>query len=258
MDNSRDLVLARLYLKAVLPLLEDIAAFDTALQELIKEWDFKLQFQLPGGDPATALIFKRGAVTAVRNDIKGPRVSLTFKDANFLNAVFQNTTAKSPRPNLAGLFHYKKLLLLNTVLGRLEYYLKPTAPMLEDPALLGICVRLTLYSLAFGLKEIGEHDPEAAPISAHLPDGVVEIKVSGGPAAHISVCGGKFQPGKDAAVKASAILEINDLPTAWSMLRGELDLFSAVGSGNIRLRGYIPLLDGINPLMDRLAMYLAT
>ena len=256
MDSSRDLVLARLYLGAILPLLEDIAAFDQPLQEMIKEWDFKLQFQLSGGDPAATLIFNRGTVKAVRTGIRGPRVTLTFPNARFLNELFAGKSKKNPRPNLPGLFHLKKLMQLEKVLGRLEHYLKPGAAMLQNPETLRSCVELALYVLAFGLKEIGEHDPAAAPVTARLPDGILEINIVDGPAAHIAVQNGKFKPAKGSAAKVNAILKIGDLQTAWAMLQGKLDLFAAIGSGTIRLHGNLPLLDGINPLLDRLSLYL--
>lgn len=257
MENANQNVLARLHLGAILPLLEDIAAYDSLVHEATGDWNVTLQFQLPGGDPATALEFKQGKLQAHRTGVKGSKVTLTFKDARFLNDLFQGRSKKSPRPNLQGLFHLKKLTGLDPVLGRLEYYLKPSAELLQNPETFDFCTRLNLYALAYGIKVVGEHDPEMSAVVSHLPDGVLEIRVTAGPSAHIGVKQGRFFPGRGPAKRANAVLEIADLDTAWAMLQGSLDLYAAVGSEKIKLRGNLPLLDGINPLLDRLTLYLS-
>ncbi len=256
MENAKQNVLARLHLGAILPLLEDIAAFEPQVKEAVKDWNVTLQLQVSGGDPATALAFKQGEVKAHPGGVKGPKVTLTFKDARFLNEVFQGQSNKSPRPGLLGLFHLKKLLALDTVLGRLEYYLRPSEELLQNPETFAFCVRLNLYALAFGVKIVGEHDPEMKPVVDRLPDGVLEVRVVDGPAAHIGVRQGRFFAARGPAEKANAILEFADLDTAWGLLQGKLDIYAAVGGERIKIRGNVPLLDGINPLLDRLSMYL--
>ena len=116
---------------------------------------------------------------------------------------------------------------------------------------------MTLKVLAYGIKEVAEHDPEMRPVVEHLPNGTIEIRVKEGPAVHASIKDGIFSPGIGPAEKPNAVLEIQDLETAWKMLQGDLDLFAAVGSSRIKIRGLVPLLDGINPLLDRLSLYLA-
>ncbi|HPU01932.1 MAG: hypothetical protein GX890_01895 [Firmicutes bacterium] len=257
MNRDQSMVLARLHLGAILPLLEDVAEYDPVVQEAISGWNFALQFRLAGGDPSTTLVFKDGRVTVQRDGSKGFTPALTFKDAEFLNEVFQGRTQKSPRPNLAGIFKARQLMQLDKVLGRLEHYLKPQPETLADPETFAFCVRLTLYAVAFGIKEVGEHDPEVRPIVLELPDGTVEMRIVNGPAAHLVVKGGRFEAQRGPAEKPNAILEIADLQTAWDTFQGNIDTFGAVGSGRIRLRGLIPLVEGINPLMDRLAYYLS-
>lgn len=257
MNKNQSMVLARLHLGAILPLLEDIASYDSAIRKAIANWDFPLQFRLAGGDPATTLVFKNGAITAHHGEFKGCPPALTFRDASFLNEVFQGKTEKNPTPNLPGIFKAKQLMQVDKVLGRLEYYLKPEPKLLADPETFAFCVRVTLYAMAFGIKEVGEHDLEVRPIALDLPDGTVEMRIVDGPAAHLMVKNGNFEPRRGPAEKPDAILEFGDLQTAWDTFQGKLDTFAAVGGGKVKLRGFIPLLEGINPLMDRLAFYLS-
>lgn len=144
MNRDQSMVLARLHLGAILPLLEDIAAYDAATREAIAGWVFPLQFRLSGGDPATTLVFDNGTVTAHRGKFKGCPPALTFKDSFFLNEVFQGKTEKNPTPNLPGIFKAKQLMQIDRVLGRLEYYLKPEPELLDNPETFAFCVRVTL------------------------------------------------------------------------------------------------------------------
>lgn len=257
MEAVKELVLARIYLRAIIPLLEDISEFDSETQQIIKGWSKPIQFQLAGEDAAVTLSFRQGKVFALRDKINKSRITLTFSNAETLNAIFQGRSKKSPRPNLTGLLHLKKLLQVDPLLKRIEYYMKPDEKLLEDHNSLEQCVRLTLYAMAFGVKEIGEHDPEMKPLAEHLPDGLVEIRVIDGPAVHITVKNGVFTPARGRAEKPSAYLEIADMETAWNMVQGTLDQYAAIGSGKIKIRGLIPLIDGINPILDRLSIYMA-
>lgn len=257
MNRDQSMVLARLHLGAILPLLEDIAARDSLVRETIAGWDFPLQFRLAGGDPATTLVFKKGTVTAHRGEFKGFPPALTFKDSSFLNEVFQGKTQKNPTPNLPAIFKARQLMQVDRVLGRLEHYLKPEPELLNDPENFAFCVKITLYATAFGIKEVGEHDPEIRPVALNLPGGTVEMRVAGGPAAHLTVKQGFFEVRRGPAEKPNATLEFADLRTAWNTFQGNMDTFAAVGSGKMKIRGFVPLLEGINPLMDRLAYYLS-
>lgn len=78
------------------PLLEDVAAYDPVVGEAIAGWNFALQFRLSGGDPSTTLVFEEGRVTAYRGQFKGYPATLTFKNADFLNDVFQGRTKRAP------------------------------------------------------------------------------------------------------------------------------------------------------------------
>lgn len=252
----KDDVLARIHLGAILMLLEDIAAFDRSARDLIKDWNLAIQFQLPGSDPATVLIFDHGNLKALNQNYTGSKVTLTFRDAQFLNNVFQGRSQKQPRPGINAVFHLKELKNLDKLLALLEHYMKPDETLLGDPNIREFCIRLNLYALAFGIKQIGENDPEMQPVAHHLPDGIVQFEVVNGPSVHIIVNQGHFSVVRGSAEYANAVLEIKDLDTAWAMIQGELNMFAAVGNCDLRLKGFIPLLDGINPLIDRIPFYL--
>ncbi len=258
MNKAEEMVLARLHLKAILPLLEDIAAYDSTLQDYTADWNAVIQFQLKSlfSTTATYLVFSEGKLKAYGGNYPGPKVTLTFKNARQLNEVFQGKSNKTPRPNLLALLHINKLTQIEKVLGRLEHYLRPSKEHLRDKDFFAFCVKVSIYALAFGVKEVGEHDPELKVLAPNMSNGTIEIRISDGPSAHLTIQKGKFYPARGPANKPNAIMEICNLNTAWDMIQGNVDVFAAVGRGDIKLRGYIPLLEGVNPLLDRLSLYL--
>lgn len=259
MDVSRELVLARLHLGAILPLLEDVVRFDETARSLVNDWNVTLQFRLPEKRATTALIFRNGILAAaIEPDRaqKPPTVNLTFRDPVHVNAFFRGQSQQRPRPDLRALLHLSKLKEVPNLLSRLAFYMHPSTETLKDPSVFRFCVMLNLYAITFGLKQVGEHDPDMEPVTLHLPEGTIEFRIENGPVANLGVSYRRFSPARGPAARPSAVLEIKDNQTAWRMLHGQLDMSAAAGAGDIRLHGYIPLLCGINPIMDRLAMYL--
>ncbi|MBS4021024.1 MAG: hypothetical protein KGZ79_01190 [Dethiobacter sp.] len=196
MQSAKDIILARLHLMAILPLLEDIIEFDKNAQQLVKGWNGAFQFRLPQAKAVVTLVFTNGLLTVKKENQPRQCAALTFKNARFLNDVFQGKTQKSPRLNLLSLLQLKKILQLDQVLQKLEFYLKPEDDLLNNPDTFEFCVKLALYALAFGLKEIGENDPDLITLSHHMPDGTLEIRVNEDPVVHVVVRGGKFYPAR--------------------------------------------------------------
>ena len=82
------------------------------------------------------------------------RQTLTFNNARELNKVFQGKSKKNPRPNAAAILHLSKLSKIDKVLGRLEHYLQPDEEMLKDPDFFAFCVKLSIFVMTFGIREI--------------------------------------------------------------------------------------------------------
>jgi hypothetical protein len=51
-------------------------------------------------------------------------------------------------------------------------------------------------------------------------------------------------------------ITFGDVDIAFSALREEIDTLAAVGGGQIKVEGLVPLADGLNLVMQRLGLYL--
>ena len=117
----------------------------------------------------------------------------------------------------------------------------------------------TLYSAVAGLNGLSQLDPFTADLMHHLPNGWMRIRI-GGVEGQVASLG--FREGSVVWLGAEETLEgysvdftFKDIRTAWMCVANLSDNLAAVGKGDIKLRGYIPLADGFNHMLDRLQMF---
>lgn len=251
-----DQVLARLHLHAVLPLLEEIVKADEKSADLVGKWNHTIQFHAAGGIGAH-LVFRDGSLQVVRGKTRKPTIALWFKSAADLNRMFTGEGFVLPVV-WKGFWHPMLIRGFTKLSKRLEHYMKaPEKDVLGDDRILALVVKLQLYAMVFGLKEVGENDPAVSGYVKDTPNGTVEIRIMpDGPVAHLSVRDGLLSPSRGPAIRPNLIMEIKDYRTAWELFQGRLDTLAAVGARDITLRGLIPIIDGLSPAMDRLGVYL--
>lgn len=252
---SYELVKANLNLYAVLKNLEDIVRYDGEMAGLVKDWDVCVQFSVLNG-PKAYIEFKSGDCTVGRGKHKDPSVRLLFLSSAHLNRMMEGRGNPIPIKGLGRLGFLRKDF--TRVTERLEYYLKPTAESLKDKAYLALNTRLMLSTAAFAVREIGLLDPIGKLIASHIGNGSVSLKIlPHGPAVCIDFTDGDIEPRKGEADKPMAAMSMKNLKVANDFLSGKTDPFTAIASGDVMIRGQIPMLDSLSLILDRIPHYLS-
>ena len=251
-------VLARLHMYAVLPRLVEVAGFDEEAKKLIRQTSGVVKFSV-FRTGSVELIFGAGSLEALRGTAHSTDAGLWFSTPEALNAMFQK--GKFIPVPFGKPWHFGKLMTFQKLADRLEHYLgnpeKTLADSGDDPRIKEFLVRCMMYTAVYGIREVAEADPKMSWLAKGTRDGKFLMKVMpDGPQAHVIVRGGKFIPGKGSIDEPSATLEIADLDTAWQMMQGKLNLMGALGTGQIKVTGFIPLADNLGAAMDRLGTYL--
>lgn len=253
MDGN--LVKAQLNLYAVIKNLEDLIAFDPQMREMAGEWKISVQFIVRGG-PSAYIDFRDGACSVGRGRMKGASIILYFLSPAHLNRMFDGVANPIP---LKG---FSKIGFLTgdftKLTERLAYYLKPTPELLKDPAYLDMNTRMTLNTAAFAIPEIAAGDPVGLAVSSHIPEGDLVMKIL--PAFHavsVSFRGDGIEARKGEADKPMAVMAMKNVAIASAFLNGSIDAFTAIASGDVSIRGTIPILDGASLLLDRIPAYLS-
>ena len=141
---------------------------------------------------------------------------------------------------------------------KLEYYLKPEEGVTPSGDYKKINTELTLLTGAYALKELTEYDPIGIATASHMRDGTIVLKVMpDGPAVSINVEDGILSPSYGEDKKPMARLELKNIDIANKFLNGEIDSFTAIASGDVRVMGQISMLDAMSLVLDRIPEYIS-
>ncbi|MDC7233289.1 MAG: hypothetical protein PQJ58_08650 [Spirochaetales bacterium] len=246
-------VLARCNLFAVLRGIEYLAEHDSECAELIKDTNLSIQFNVKDG-PRGNLSFRDGKVQMKEGKHKST-ILLYFTSPEHFNKMIDGSGNPIP---LKG---FTKIGFLTgpfmKLADKLNYYLRPEGVLLDDPEYFRINTEMTAYTAFFALAEIGNHDRKGKLSASHMPDGVLQVRVEEGIGVQLHVNKGVLSCVKGHHEDPRAILSFSSLESAHKVLNGKLDTFTGLGNGEMSMRGFIPMLDNMNPLLDMIPLYLA-
>lgn len=245
---------ACLNLYAVIKNLEDLCTYDPESAALTRDWNLSIGFHVWRG-PEAYIKFANGTCEVGRGSLKGTTISLLFATSWHLNKMFENNAMPIPLRGFSKLGFLSKEFPKLT--NRLEYYLKPTAERLAEPAYLELNTRLTLTTATFAVAELAASDPIGRLVAAHLNAGKLVLKIlPDGPATTLTCGHGMMRAEKGEAANAIGYMYFKDFKTANDMFNNKIDPFSAVASGSVQLWGQLGTIDSINLLLDRVPAYL--
>ena len=92
----------------------------------------------------------------------------------------------------------------------------------------------------------------------HLEDGIAQFRVMpDGPTAYVDIKNTVILPSRGEHNEPTVTLDIQDSHTALKMFTGELDNMAAIGAGDIRITGYLPLFGDLSYIMGKIEKYMA-
>ena len=247
-------VKAHLYLHAVLPQLEEVVRVDEAAGAVIANWRSSIALQVAGG-PGIRLEVAEGRVRAVRRGRGLPSLGLLLASPAAAVRMFESGGA-TPLPWM-GAWRLRLVAGLRELSGRLQYYLKADRERLAADGAFTAAVLIRLAVLVYAVAVLAECWEEGRHIAAGgAPDGVIAIGVAGANPLHLSNAGGRLTAARTADRPANVAVEFGDASAAYGILSGTTDLWTAIGTGDVRLRGHLLMLDPILQLMGRVGSFL--
>ncbi|MBN2658491.1 MAG: hypothetical protein JXR86_15635 [Spirochaetales bacterium] len=249
---SRETVMSYINVFAVLKNMEELVRVDSVSEQLIKSRNIAIQFTVHKG-PKAVLAFRNGEVMLTRGGGKAD-IKLYFFSPEHFNRMMDGKANPVP---------YKGLTKISFLTGtfmklaeRLEYYLRPDEEKLKDRDYFRANTEMTAYAAFFALSEIGNHDEKALHSSHAIPDGTILVKVVNGPAVTVIKEKGSLRTVKGEPDSPRCILSFSSLESAHLVLNGKLDTYTALATGRMAMRGFIPMIENMNPILDQVAEYL--
>jgi hypothetical protein len=250
-------VLSRLYLGAVLPCLDDLTEQDPVSQSILGAMDASISIRIVGG-PAATLSFRSGRAAWTAGSTPAPSVLLLFLSNSHLNAFFSGKKWALPIP-LWGGWRVGVLARFAKLAERLEAVLDGHPSVLNSAQGRRLHARLSLVAAGLGLRPLAQGDVTAQTSLRTLPAGLASFSIEGEPHSTVwfdngsrDCAAGWCDPPRVPEVR----IVFDGVETAFCALRDEIDTLAAVGLGQIRIDGLVPLADGLNFVMQRLRVYL--
>ncbi len=243
-----EMLRASLYLNAVLPLMEDLAAFDPAAASVVSGKHLILQFEVKNG-PAAHLIIKNNRIRHGNGKHPMPHVRLTFKSPDLLIRMFDG---EDVRPGVRkGFLHLFFLIRKFPILAeRLQYFLQGDGKHAHDDKTKQFLLQMGLHAMLAGMATVASHDPSLCAIADETPFGTLLVHIlPDGPFGTFSKSvlndGYIFKSTFNQPVRyANAVMEFANPDAAQKLINGELNTVTAIGLGqDIKIRGLLPLID---------------
>ena len=250
-------VLSRLYLSAVLPCLTDLAAQDGTVVDDLGQLHASIVFSILGG-PAATIRLQGGQILWEDGCSRNASVILMFLGDRHLNAFFSGNQWAAPLP-VWGCWRVGLLARFSKLAERLEAVLDGAQQVLHSAAGRRLHARLSLIAAGLALHALAEGDAAAQHILRSLPPGLASFTIAGEPRGTVWFDHGSADNRAgwgDPPRRPDVCIVFADIATAYGALRGEIDTLAAVGSGQIRIEGLVPLAEGLNFAMERVRVYL--
>ena len=246
--------MAYINMYAIFGTLENLCELDTASSAMLSnQKPISIGFDVTGGPKAT-LYFKNGKCR-LEQGLGDCTIKIPFASCEKFNGLFDGTVTPIPTK---GLTHIGFLLNTFTALtDRLTAFMRPDPEDLKDREFFEISTKLMFYTIAVALAQIANND-EIGKFSAHLiPDGEIAFNIKNGPAATIRVKDHKLVTIKKACENPRALMAFESIDLARDLFDGKVNAVACIGEGTIEMRGMINMIDNLNRILDRVALYLA-
>ena len=249
---ASDQIIARLFLRAVLPVLPLYVDREESARGTIEGWRFAVRFASTSG-VATTLSFHDGTATLDR-----PRTALALRllflsDRDVVRA-FRRQGVPAVLP-WGGLHHLARLPELLGLLSRMGEVLTGSEDGRERLGRRELRAELLLGALLpAAVVELGAHESECRRLLAPFGDFVARLSVPHQCGAWVRRCGNDWAWGQDPVPSPPDVrIEFRDPDLALAAVDGRLDSLAASATGEISVRGMIPLADVLAQMLERVS-----
>lgn len=254
MTDSRALSFVNLY--GVLATLENLCALDEQAKTILQtiKQPVGLCFDVKGG-PCGTLHFDRDSCIFTEGSA-GCTCKMSFSSPKAFNDLIDKSKPGIPTKNPVQVLSFL-LGPFTALTNRLNEVLRPTPEAMADRDFFELSTTLTFYTIVGGISALANTDPISRISASNTCDGDIHLGIANVAAATIRVKDNRFTTIKQAPEKPRARMEFADIDLAYALFNGTASTINELCKGNIRLAGMISMVDNVNRILDRIAVYLA-
>lgn len=246
--------LAYLNLYAVFGALENLCELAPEAREaLTNKKPISLGIEVKNG-PSGTLTFYKGQCR-LEDGCDKCDIKLPFSSPEKFNGMIDGTVTPIPSKGFQHIgFLLKDFIKLTDILNK---YMRPTEEALKDPDFFRINTALTLYVIGVAIAQVGNQDEIGKFSASHVADGSVMMSIKNGPAVEIISKDHHLVCKKARPESYRCAMEFDSYETANALFGGKINSIAAIGTGKVEMHGLVGMLDNVNRILDRVALYLA-
>jgi hypothetical protein len=238
MATERELMIARIFLRAALPVIKVMLEDDPKTKKKFEGVNAVVQFVAKDatGDVGAYLKFDNGAFEVVQGVAEKPDLTFKFSSVAKMNAMF---AGKPVIPGIKGITKVGLLIKVFGVLLGLKILMPNAVP--KSPEQARLKVKMTLYMVSTALSQLNKAgDPEMVKWTTKQPERIYQWSCEPGDiACYLRVKAGKSQAGRGYYTRRKPFVHMrfNGVDSALPVLSNKVDTVSAIGTGLITSEG---------------------
>ncbi|MGN1328678.1 MAG: hypothetical protein ACI4V4_03155 [Eubacterium sp.] len=185
----------------------------------------------------------------------GCSCKMNFASPEKFNALIDDSKPGIPVKGVAQVLSFL-LGPFTKLTDRLTKLLMPSGEDLKDRAFFEESTILTFYTIAGALSALANHDSVSKHSAFYTDNGDIQMGITDVCYATLRIRNHTFETIKEKPDTPRAIMEFNSIDLASGLFNGTASTMAELCAGNIYMRGMCNMLDNVNRILDRVAVYL--
>lgn len=253
MKEAKAMAYVNMY--GVLATLENLCEIDDEAKAILKELKkpVSLCFDVTDGPCCTFNFTNDGC--KMSEGSYGCTCKMNFSSPEKFNALIDESKPGVP---VKGAVQVLSFLLgpFTKLTNRMTELLRPNEENLKDRAFFEESTILTFYTIAGAISALANSDSISKQSALYTIDGDVSMGIKDVCYATIRVSNHTFRTVKEKAQTPRAIMEFADIDLAYGLFTGTASTMAELCAGKIYMSGMISMVDNLNRILDRVAVYL--
>lgn len=253
MKEAKAMACVNMY--GVLATLENLCEIDDEAKAILKELKkpVSLCFDVTDGPCCTFNFTNDGC--KMSEGSYGCTCKMNFSSPEKFNALIDESKPGVP---VKGAVQVLSFLLgpFTKLTNRMTELLRPNEENLKDRAFFEESTILTFYTIAGAISALANSDSISKQSALYTVDGDVSMGIKDVCYATIRVSNHTFRTVKEKAQTPRAIMEFADIDLAYGLFTGTASTMAELCAGKIYMSGMISMVDNLNRILDRVAVYL--
>jgi len=238
MATATELMTARIFLRAVFPVMKVVLADVPKMGKKFEGVTAKIQFTAkdPEGDIGAYLNFTNGELEIVQGISDNPEITFGFNSVAKMNAML---AGKPVIPKIKGMMKVGLLIKIFALLMSLKILMPTARPKKIDKQRLKI--KLTIYMVTTALSQYNKGgDPEMVKWTSKQPERIYQMSVTNEDiAAYLRVKAGKSKAGRGFYKKRRPFvhMKFNGIQGAMPVILNDVDMVTAIKNEYLSVDG---------------------